>query len=68
MSLPTTDVWKKKRDDLTAKRNALFKTYSQSPRDYSLAVEIKQIDDEIAECTDWMRQEILSGRKSLPKD
>jgi hypothetical protein len=65
MGHPTTDVWKKKRDDLTAKRDALFKKYSKNPDDYRLALEIKQIDDEVAECTDTMRQEILSGRKSL---
>jgi hypothetical protein len=65
MGHPTTDVWKKKRDDLTAKRNALFKKYSQSPHDHHLSLEIKEIDDEVAECTNKMRQELLSGGKSL---
>ena len=66
MGHPTTDVLKKKRDDLTAKRDALFKKYSQSPHDHRLSLEVKKIDDEVAECADKMRQEVLSARKSLP--
>jgi hypothetical protein len=50
MGHPTTDVWKKKRPDLSAKRDALFKKYSQSPDDHRLSLEIKKIDDEVAEC------------------
>jgi len=64
MGHPTTDVWKKKRDDLSAKRDALFKKYSQSPNDHRLSLEIKKIDDEVAECTDKMSQERLAERKS----
>jgi hypothetical protein len=60
----TTDVWKAKRDDLNIKRNALFKKYSQNPHDCRLALEIKKIDDEVAECTDKMREVKLSERKS----
>jgi len=62
--LATTDVWKKKREDLNNKRNSLFKKYSRSPNELHLALEIKKIDDEIAECTDKMSQERLSERKS----
>ena len=66
--LATTDVWKKKRGDLNIKRISLFKKYLQNPNDLQLALEIKRIDDEIAECTDKMRRENLSERKakSLP--
>jgi hypothetical protein len=62
------DLWKKKRGDLSDKRNSLFKKYSRNPHDLELALEIKKIDDEIAECTDKMRRENLSERKtkSLP--
>ena len=60
----TTDVWKKKRGDLTAKRDALFKKYSQAPHDLDLAQQIKKIDDEVAECTDRMTEVKLSERKS----
>jgi hypothetical protein len=65
-----TEAWKKKRDDLNSKRNSLFEEYSQKPQDLHLALEIKTIDDEIAEYTDKMRQEALSERKSksLPLD
>jgi hypothetical protein len=65
--LATTDVWKKKRGDLNIKRSSLFKKYLQNPNDLRLALEIKRIDDEIAECTDKMRDEKLSERKSKPQ-
>ncbi len=50
-------IWKKKRDDLKAKRNALFETYSKDPQNFLLAREIKSIDDEIADCTQHVEQE-----------
>ena len=56
-TLATTNVWKKKRDDLKTKRNALFDEYSKHPHDVHLALEIKTIDDEIAECTQKMEPE-----------
>ena len=64
MGFASTDHWKKKRDDLNVKRNTLFKKYSQNPNDHHLALEIKTIDDEFAECTDKMRDMKLSERKS----
>lgn len=67
-TLAGKDLWKKKRGDLSDKRNSLFKKYSRNPHDLKLALQIKKIDDEIAECTDKMRRENLSERKtkSLP--
>jgi hypothetical protein len=50
-------VWKKKRDDLKAKRNSLFETYTRDPQNIHLAREIKAIDDEIAEYTQHVEQE-----------
>jgi hypothetical protein len=50
-------VWKKKRDGLKAKRNSLFETYTKDPQNFHLAREIKEIDDEIAECTQHVEQE-----------
>jgi hypothetical protein len=50
-------VWKKKRDDLKAKRNSLFETYTRDPENFHLAREIKAIDDEIAACTQHVEQE-----------
>jgi hypothetical protein len=63
-TVTSTDVWKKKRDDLNLKRNALFKKYSQNAHDLDLALQIKKIDDEVAECTDKMTDVILAERKS----
>jgi hypothetical protein len=53
----TAGVWKKKRDDLKSKRNALFETYTKDPQNFHLAREIKSIDDEIADCTQHVEQE-----------
>ncbi len=64
--ITSSELLKKKRDDLRTKRDALFKTYSQPPHDFDLARQIKKIDDEVAECTDKMSQEKLSERKSKP--
>ena len=50
-------VWKRKRDDLKTKRNSLFETYAKDPQNFHLAREIKEIDDEIAECTQHVEQE-----------
>jgi len=46
---------KSKRDKLKAKRDVLFERYLKSPNDSRMALEIKKIDDEIAECTDRLR-------------
>ena len=64
--LASKNLWKKQRDELSDKRNSLFKRYSRNPHDLELALEIKKIDDEIAECTDKMRRENLSERKAKP--
>jgi hypothetical protein len=47
----------KKREELTAKRNLLFKRFLKNPRDTDLATKIKSIDDQVAECSEQMRQE-----------
>ncbi len=62
--LPSKNLWKKQRDELSDKRNLLFKKYSRNPQDLELALAIKKIDDEIAEFTDKMRRETLSEHKS----
>lgn len=53
---------KKKREVLTAKRDALFAQFLRNPEDIRLALEIKSIDDQVAECAEQMRQE--SKRRS----
>ena len=58
--LPSTGTWKKKREELKSKRTPLFETYKQNPNDLLLALKIKVIDDEIAECTEHMQREQLA--------
>ena len=58
----TSSVWKKKREDLRTKRDSLFKQYARHPHDVHLSLEIKAIDDEIAECTQKLEQETRSSR------
>jgi len=66
--LATAGVWKKKREDLKNKRNSLFYEYSKHPYDLHLALEIKTIDDEIADRTQKMEQERRSeGSNSVPR-
>jgi hypothetical protein len=46
----SVSVWKEKRRGLKIKRDSLFKEYLKRPQDIELSLEIKKIDDEIAEC------------------
>ena len=55
-------AWKKKRDDLKIRRDSLFDKYAKHPQDVHLALEIKTIDDEIAECIQHLEQERRSER------
>ncbi len=57
-------AWKKKRDDLKIKRDSLFDRYAKHPQDLHLALEIKTMDDEIAECIQHLEQEKRSERTS----
>jgi hypothetical protein len=45
----TMDVQKKKIEGLRAKRKPLFEHYEKNPNEIHLVLEIKVIDDEIAE-------------------
>jgi hypothetical protein len=62
--LAVAGVWKKKRDDLKTKRNSLFEKYAKHPEEFHLALEIKKIDDEIADCTQHVEQERRSERSA----
>ncbi|MFI5092389.1 MAG: hypothetical protein WCE50_02995 [Candidatus Acidiferrum sp.] len=55
---------KKKLDDLRSKRSSLFERYAKHPQDYHLALEIKKLDDEIADCTQHVEQERRSERSA----
>lgn len=56
MTQATLGEWKSKRDKLKAERDLLFERYLKRPHDIGMAREIKKMDDEIAECTDRLRQ------------
>jgi hypothetical protein len=45
-----------KREELKATRNLLFKQFLKNPMDTHLALKIKSIDDQVAECMERMRQ------------
>jgi hypothetical protein len=46
----------RKREELKAQRNLLFKCFLRNPLDTSLALEIKIIDDQIAACDEQMER------------
>ena len=50
MAIATSDLQKEKRDGLRARRKPLFERYEKNPNDRRLVLEIKEIDDQIAEC------------------
>jgi hypothetical protein len=50
-------IWNRKREDLKNRRAPLFNTYEKNPNDLRLALEIKIIDDQIAECTQQIERE-----------
>jgi len=47
----TVEIQKQKRAALRARRKPLFAWYEKNPNDTRLVLEIKDIDDQIAECT-----------------
>jgi hypothetical protein len=59
--LATSVDWKSKREELRAKRKPLFRQYVKKPTDIRMALELKHIDDQIAECTE--RMEMKKGSR-----
>jgi len=53
---------RRKREELKAKRNLLFKRFLKNPLDTRLALKIKIIDDQVAECTEQMERK--RGRRN----
>ena len=49
------------REQLKDKRNQLFEKYSQNPMNTGLAIEIKLIDDQIADLTAYLRRLSFGG-------
>jgi hypothetical protein len=54
----------RKREKLKAARNLLFERFSRTPQDIHLAVEIKLIDDQVAEYTDRIRRNRETPREA----
>jgi hypothetical protein len=48
--IPIPDVSKKNRDVLKTRRDSLFNEYTKHPHKLELVLQIKKLDDEIAEC------------------
>jgi hypothetical protein len=46
----------RKREDLKAKSNLLFARFLKNPLDTQLALKIKIIDNQVAECSEQMQQ------------
>ncbi len=59
--LETAIEEKRKREDLKAKRDLLFERYLKHPMDTRLAIEIKNIDDQIADLSPSMTLSCPSG-------
>jgi hypothetical protein len=58
---------KRKREELKAKRDLLFERYLKHPMDTRLALEIKTIDDQLAEDTQQRKRKTGSSNSVLPK-
>jgi hypothetical protein len=46
---------KQARDELKIQRTKLFEQFSKHPKDTRLALAVKILDDQIADCTEWSR-------------
>jgi hypothetical protein len=56
---------KKVRDDLKIDRAMLFEQFLKRPKDTRLALATKIIDDQIANCSEWIRTKEKSAEKEL---
>ena len=54
--LATSDIQKRKLE-LKARRKPLFEWYEKNPNDTNLVLEIKIVDDQIAECNQQIERE-----------
>jgi len=58
---------KRDRHDLKIARTTLFEQFLKHPEDTRLALAIKIIDDQIANCTEWIRTKGKSAEKEFQK-
>ena len=54
--LENQSIWEMRREDLKTERRPLVGDFESRPSDVGLALKIKAIDDEIAECTEHIRR------------
>jgi hypothetical protein len=54
----------RKRDELKAKRDLLFQRFLKNPLETHLALEIKIIDDQVAECSELVERKHGPNHKS----
>ena len=54
--LPASDVQEATLEELTSRRKPLSKQFEDHPQRLHLAIEIKIIDDQVAECTAQMER------------
>jgi hypothetical protein len=54
----------RKREELKAKRNLLFQRFLHNPLETHLALEIKIIDDQVAECTELVERKHGPNQKT----
>lgn len=59
---------KKVRDDLKIERARLFEHFLKHPMDTRLALAVKIIDDQIANCTEWIRTKEKSAEIGKKKN
>ena len=65
----TTQEIQNRKVELKARRKPLFDWYEKNPNDTSLVLEIKIVDDEIAECNEQIEHERVSRNLSgSPKE
>jgi hypothetical protein len=58
--LATQEIQKRKLE-LKARRKPLFDWYEKNPNDTSLVLEIKVVDDQIAECDQQIERQRING-------
>jgi hypothetical protein len=66
--LETASAVKQKRDELKAKRNLLFKRFSNNPANTYLALEIKTLDDQVAEVEAQIFEKKLEAKCRLTEE
>jgi len=64
--LSAQEVQKKRKQELTDQRKALCEEFEHHPTEIHLALELKIIDDQIAECHQQIRDSGSAARLALP--